>query len=182
MLASVERSEALRLLKIEHNSVRALIAELTAEEMTLPDTIRHGLYADQECSFKDLLAHLICYEDYALQAIESWQQGEKHWIIDTMNNYRESVKIHYSGIADRAAHSLQDVLDEWQQTQSKLEDTFAGWTDAQWRETAPYATTEPTDLGGMLEPILVAPPRPMYRHLPVHIPDSEVYIRSLRRK
>lgn len=181
MLASVEREEALRLLKIEHDAVRALIAEMTAEEMTEPDTIRHGLYADQACSFKDLLAHLICYEDYALQALEAWWQGEKHWIIDTMDDYRESIKIHYSGIADRAADSLQDVLDEWQDTHATLEATFAQMTDEQWREPAPYATREPTDLGGMLEPILVAPPRPMYRHLPVHIPDPEAYIRSLRR-
>jgi hypothetical protein len=32
----------------------------------------------------------------------------------------------------------------------------------------------------MLEEIIVTPPRPLYRHLPVHIPDSSEYIRSLR--
>ena len=62
MRATVERAEALRLLKIEHQAVEALIAELSDEEMTRGDTIRHGLYYDQECSFKDLLAHLVCYE------------------------------------------------------------------------------------------------------------------------
>lgn len=181
MLASVEREEALRLLKTEHDAVRALIAELTAEEMTIPDTIRYGLYSDQECSFKDLLAHLICYEAYSLEAIEAWQNGKKHWVIDAMDDYRESVKIHYRGIEDRREMSLQEVLDEWQETHSSLEDIFSKMTDEQWRESAPYATSEPTDLGGMLEPILVAPPRPMYRHLPVHVPNPEAYIRSIRR-
>ena len=58
MRATVERSEALRLLRIEHEAVAALVAELTGEEMTRRDTIQHGMYWDQECSFKDLLAHL----------------------------------------------------------------------------------------------------------------------------
>jgi len=180
MLASVEREEALRLLKIEHNSIRALITELTAEEMIKPDTIRYGLYSDQQCSFKDLLAHLICYEAYSLKAIQSWQQGKKHWVIDAMTDYREGVKIHYGGIEDRRSMTLQEVLDEWQETHSALEAIVANLTDDQWHEEAPYTTTEPTNLGGMIEPILVAPPRPMYRHLPVHIPDADAYIRSIR--
>lgn len=180
MLASVERSEALRLLKVEHESVGSLVNALTEEEMIRPDTIQYGMYADQEVSFKDLLAHLITYEAYALEAIEAWKQGNKHPVIDRMADYRESVRIHYDGIAVRADMSLQAVLDEWETTRTRLEETFAAMTDKQWREPAPYATHEPTDLGGMLEPILVAPPRPMYRHLPVHIPNADAYIRSLR--
>ena len=42
MRATVDREEALRLLKIEHQAVAALIAELTDEEMTRRDTIQHG--------------------------------------------------------------------------------------------------------------------------------------------
>ena len=41
-------------------------------------------------------------------------------------------------------------------------------------------SADDSDLGGMIEDILVLPPRPMYRHLPVHIPDAARYIRSLR--
>jgi len=32
----------------------------------------------------------------------------------------------------------------------------------------------------MIEGVMVLPPRPMYRHLPVHIPDAKQYIHSLR--
>jgi hypothetical protein len=181
MLASVERDEALRLLKREHDSVRELIEALTDEEMTRPDTIQYGLYPDQELSFKDLLAHLITYEAYALEAIEAWQRGEEHWIIEAMRSPSRSVEIHYSGIEDRRRLSLREMLAEWEETHSALEEVIARMTDEQWRAPAPYPVAEPTDFGGMLEPILVAPPRPMYRHLPVHIPDPGAYIRSLRR-
>ena len=53
-------------------------------------------------------------------------------------------------------------------------------TDDDWRRAPSFAMPEPTDLGGMIEGIMVLPPRPMYRHLPVHIPDAGQYIRSLR--
>lgn len=181
MLASVDRTEALRLVKIEHAAVQAIIDELTDEEMTRPDTIRHGLYADQQCAFKDLLAHLICYEVYTVEAIDDWNMKAQHWVIDAMQDPREGQKIHYGGIADRAHLTLQEQLDEYQQVGTQFENKLAELTDAQWREEAFYPANTPTDLGGMIERIIVAPPRPMYRHLPVHVPDVERYIASLRR-
>ena len=180
MQATVSRQIALRELNVEHAAVRQLIGTLTDEEMTRPDTIQYGLYADQKLTFKDLLAHLITYEAYALEAIQAWIRGEKHWSIEAMLSPSTSRKIHYSGIEQRSRHLLQQVLDEWERTQSALTDTISNLTDDQWHDPAPYPTTTPTNLGGILEIILVAPPRPVYRHLPVHIPDSDAYIRSLR--
>lgn len=180
MRATVERAEALRLLKIEHQEVEALIAELSDEEMTRGDTIRHGLYYDQECSFKDLLAHLICYEVYTVEALREWGAGQKHWAIDAVKHPRRSREIHYSGIAERAQLSLQEQLEAYRQTSQALETAIAELSDANWKSAAPYADPQGTDLGGMIEGILVLPPRPMYRHLPVHVPDARAYIRSLR--
>jgi len=178
MLASVDRTEALQLLKIEHEAVTALIDTLTDEEMTRPDTIRYGLYPDQHLAFKDLLAHLICYEAYTLEAIKDWKLKTQHWIIDGIEN--EGRKIHYGGIADRAHLSLQEQLAEVRQVYADLEAMFATLTDAEWHEEAFYPAKNPTNLGGMIERIVVAPPRPMYRHLPVHIPDTDAYIKRLR--
>jgi hypothetical protein len=180
MLATVNREVALRELEIEHNAVRALIEELTQAEMTRPDTIRYGLYADQELSFQDLLAHLITYEMFSVEAIDSWKHGEKHWSVEAMQSPAGSKRIHYAGIEDRREMSLDAVLDQWEDTQAALMEAIRGLTDDEWRGAALYPAAVPTDLGGILEVILVAPPRPVYRHLPVHIPDERAYVRSLR--
>lgn len=180
MRASVDKARALELLEVEHAAVQALIDELSDEEMTRPDTIEYGLYAGQECSFKDLLAHLLTYEAYAIEAIDSWKRGEKHWISDAMRDPVRSRKVHFEGIDCRRENTLSDTLDEWTRTQAGLKQAMRALTDDEWYSPAPYSTAEATDLGGMLEAILVAPPRPMYRHLPVHIPDSAAYVRGLR--
>lgn len=180
MLATVDPQTALRLLGVEHAAVREVIAVLTDEEMLYPDTIRYGLYPEQKLSFKDLLAHLITYEAYSLECVAEWRQGRKHPILDTLATAEGSRSVHFGGIAARADKSLAAVLDEWEQTQASLEQMFAKFNEEEWRSPAPYPTDEPTDLGGMLEEILVSPPRPMYRHLPVHVPDSQAYIASLR--
>jgi hypothetical protein len=180
MLASVDRTVALTNLESEHAAVRALINTLTDAEMTRPDTIEYGLYADQELSFKDLLAHLITYEAYALEAIAAWGRGEAHWIVAAMLSPAGGRQVHYGGIAARAQRSLAEVLAEWERTQAGLMDALRGLSDDDWRGRAPYPTDRPTDLGGILAIILVAPPRPVYRHLPVHIPDAEAYVRGLR--
>ena len=180
MRATVEREEALRLLQIEHQAVAALIDELTDEEMTRRDTIQYGMYYDQECSFKDLLAHIICYEVYTVEAIREWRNGRAHWAIEAVNDPRRGREIHYGGIADRAHLSLAEQLDEYRAVSEALEREIGAMSEADWRGAPSFKTTEATDLGGMIEGIMVLPPRPMYRHLPVHVPNAEQYIRSLR--
>ena len=50
MRATVTPQRAAQLLQVEHDSVRELIDELQPDEMTRPDTVHHGFFADQHCS------------------------------------------------------------------------------------------------------------------------------------
>jgi DinB superfamily len=180
MLATINRETALSQLDIEHDAVRELIEMLTEEEMIRPDTIKYGLYWDQHLSFKDLMAHLLTYEDLSVGAIEAWQSGERHRAIDEMQSKLSSRRIHYSGIEDRRGMLLSELLEEWERTQANLMNNLRSLSDKDWHCTAPFPTPIPLDLGGVLEIVLVAPPRPPYRHLPVHIPDVHAYIQTLR--
>ena len=180
MKATVTPQRAAQLLQVEHDSVRELIDELDADEMTRPDTVHHGFFADQLCSFKDLLAHLTVYESLALEALQAWQRGERHPVSDIMRSPARSLELHYGGISARSGHSLAQVLDEWERIQAGLVDAIAAFSEEEWRSPPSWPTREALDLGGMLEEIIVTPPRPLYRHLPVHVPDSAAYIRSLR--
>lgn len=180
MKATTGPQRALELLRVEHAAVRELIDALDDGQMTRPDTIRHGMYADQRLSFKDLLAHLICYEALALEAMAAWRRGERHEAVDIMRSPARSHALHYSGIAERSDRSLAQVLDEWQRCHAGLESAIAALDEDAWRADAPWPEREPLDLGGMVEEIIVTPPRPFYRHLPVHVPDSAAYIQSLR--
>src|SRR4029078_758480 len=112
MLATLSRDTALEQLDIEHQAVRALIDTLTDEEMTRHDTIRYGLYSDQKLSFKDLLAHLITYEAYTLEAVDAWKRGEEYFAIEAMQHENTSRKIHYGGIEDRRGQTLAQTISE----------------------------------------------------------------------
>ncbi|MEO8394417.1 MAG: DinB family protein [Chloroflexota bacterium] len=180
MLATISRDKALRELAIEYMAVRAMLDELTDEEMTRPNTIEYGLYSGQELSFKDLLAHLTTYEVLTLEAIDAWKRGKKHPSIDEMRSPPDQYRIHHAGIEDRRHLSLEDMVDQSISTQSTLTATLTQLSDRDWHTSAPFATATPLNLGGVIEIILVAPPRPPYRHLPVHIPDTTAYIRKLR--
>lgn len=179
MRATVSRPIALRELAVEHAAVRALTDALTPEEMLLPDTVEYGLYSDQHLSFKDLLAHLVTYEAMTVAMMAAWARGIKHPGIEAMRDYRESVRIHYGGIAERRDLPLPQVLDEAETTRTALMQAIRDTSDEAWH--APFPTEPGLDLGGAVEIILVAPPRPPYRHLPVHVPDCDAYIRKLKR-
>ncbi len=180
MKATKTREFALRELTKEHEAVRSLIHALTEEEMTRPDTIEHGLYSDQELSFKDLLAHLTTYEAYTLEALVEWGDRRKHWIIDGIRTGSKDVEVHYQGIAVRRPYTLEKMLDEWDTTQATLTSAVRDLTETDWQLSAPFENSYPLDLGGMIEIILCTPPRPPYRHLPVHVPDAAAYVRKLR--
>lgn len=181
MKATCGPQRAVELLRVEHDSVRALIDELTDEEMLRPDTV-NGLFADLP-SFKDLLAHLTTYEALALKSLHAWQRGERHPVSDVLDALRSpsrSVELHTGGIMARRDHSLAQVLEEWEHFQAAIVEAIAALDEDAWRSPPPWPTREAIDLGGMLEEIIVAPPRPLYRHLPVHVPNSAAYVRSLR--
>ncbi len=178
MLASVTREEALALLRTEHAEIRRIIDALTDEQMVQPDTVRHGLYPGESYAFKDLLSHLCHYEQLALAMVDAWHIGEIH--TESERVWTDGYNVHMESSAKRAHYALDEMLNEWDETQAALEAAFDEMSDAEWRAVAPYPTDEPTDLGGVLEKIIVAPPRPLYRHLPVHIPDPAAYIKRLR--
>ena len=96
-------------------------------------------------------------------------------LISTLN-----FRVHYDGIDSRRDIPLPEILDQWESTQAELMRTLNELSDDDWRSPAPYETDEPTDLGGMIETILVQPPRPLYRHLPVHVPNVGAYVRRLK--
>lgn len=177
MRASLDPQTALRLLREEHAAVRELIDTLSADEMTRPDTVRYGLYPGQHYSFKDLLAHLHAYEVHALDALAAWRRGEKHSIVDRVRSQGRAV--HFASTADYEHLSLDEMIAAYNDTADALETVYETMDADEWAQPAPYGDPH-TTLGGMLETIVVAPPRPMYRHLPVHIPDAARYVRRLR--
>lgn len=174
------RDTAWRELDIEHEAVSGLINALTDEQMTRPDTIEYGLYAGQELSFKDLLAHLICYEELTLAAYADWQAGRQHPCIEGFRTGRDDVRVHFEGIAVRRPHSLEQVLSDWERISTALVTTIHGMSDAEWVSPPPFDYPYSLDVSGLFELILCMPPRPPYRHLPVHIPDTDAYLRRLR--
>ena len=55
-----------------------------------------------------------------------------------------------------------------------------GSLQADWMMPPPFENSYPLDLGGVIEMILCMPPRPPYRHLPVHVPNPQQYIWKLK--
>ncbi len=183
MLATVSLENARALLNTEHQDVKSLLDALTPEEMTRPDTIRHGLFWGQHWSFKDLLAHLTTYEALAVEAYHAWLRGERHACLNQVQTAQGSEDIHNGGVADRRHLSLQAMIDQWHENQRALTAVLEQLTEEEWQSPAPFATTDdhPYDLGGVFEAI-IAPVtrRPIYRHLPVHIPEHAEYLHQMR--
>ncbi len=176
MKATTNAQTALDLLRQEHRATQALIDQLTDAQMTAPDTIRYGLYPDDCWSFRDLLAHMTAYERHALDAVEAFENGEHHPILNRV--LTQGYAVHTASVADRAEMSLSETITEYQDNAAALESLIADASPDQWQAVAPFAAD--TDYGGVIEQLLVLPPRPLYRHLPVHIPNPDAYLRQMR--
>jgi hypothetical protein len=181
MLATLDRHAALETLADEHFAVRAFLNALSDEEQARPNTIRLGLYPEQQMSIKDLMAHLITWELIALDNLAEWQRGEKPSMTDpARSTYEAGRQINFEGIAKRYALTPAEVRDELYATQDRLRTAIESLSDTAWTETAPYPTDDEIDLGGLLEEILTAPGKPRFAHFSVHVPDAAQFLATLR--
>jgi hypothetical protein len=154
------RRATLRILREERARTQELLDRLSRRRLTAP-----GLGGGQ-WSPKDLIGHLASWEEYALDALDAWDRGERApidllWSIGTNAINRQNVE-------RKAAWPLARVRRESERTFAELLDAIASLTDARWR--GPVSSRGRRPLGARLGSILGGPAGP-FRHDTSHQPS-----------
>jgi hypothetical protein len=123
------RREAVRLLERQRSETLALVDRLPRKALTTP-----GL-GGGEWSPKDLLGHLASWEEYALDALDAWDRGERA-PIDALAWSVSTARINRQNVERKAAWSLSKVRRESERTFAELVAAIEAMPDARWRGPA----------------------------------------------
>lgn len=142
------RREAIRILERERARTEELLDALPRAAFT-----RTGL-GGGTWSPKDLIGHLATWEEFALDALAAWEQGERAPIDDLAYTVPTS-KINDQAVRRKAGWSLAKVRRESERTHRELLEAVGTMSDARWR--GPVTVRGRSQLGKRLGAILGGP-------------------------
>jgi len=161
MDALVTKPVLLDRLHQEYTRFHSCLAQLTAEQMNVPHTIR-------DWSVKDLIAHLIAHEQRALHEVRAAVWGQRVDIDHAANN-----TFNAGAAAATRPYPIEAVLEAWQRSFDEVVAEVTALPDVYFHESHPITNILDDTIDGTLA-------NNTYAHYCEHIPDIEQAIRHFQ--
>ena len=140
------------------------------------DLVRRGTIGGGDWSAKDLVGHVTCWEEIALEAVDATRAGRTPWVVAAP---KDADGINADAIAERADRPLDRIRSEGEEVHARLCATIEAMTDDEWRAPAAVERGREQHLWALLGAILGAPRRP-FGHAFAHLDDAEAFARRAR--
>lgn len=161
-------SEAVDVLESGHETLMALVAELSPERGSEPRALGGG-----DWSVKDLIGHVETWEQVALDSLEDFRSGAPARIGQIVTG-RESLDTFNLGEVRRKAESQwTDALHSYQETHRRLVGELRAMSDEEWN--APIPDRPEGSLGDGLGSNTGAPGKP-FGHVFAHLDDLKAFV------
>lgn len=165
------RRQAVALLERGRTGTEALLGRVPREHLSTT-----GL-GGGEWAPRDLIGHLASWEEFALEAVDAWEHGERAEI-DRLWFTVSTRRINAGNVERKARWPLARVIRESARTHEELLEVIRSMGDARWRTPATARARKP--LGARIGGILGGPKGP-FRHDEAHHPSIEAFLDALGR-
>jgi hypothetical protein len=162
----ISRVEAIAILEDQRAVTLELLARLPARARTTP-----GL-GGGEWSPKDLLGHLESWQEYALEALDAWQEGHGP-AIDAVIWSTSTTALNREAVARKAGRRATDQRRRTEATHDRLMARLEAFGDARWRR--PGTVRGRTAAGARLGDLLGGPGGP-FRHAEAHLRQLRPFV------
>jgi hypothetical protein len=160
------RRRAIRILEDGHSAVGELLDSLPARALSRPG-LGGGTWSP-----KDLVGHLESWEEYAIEALDAWDQGMGVPIDRELWSKGTSV-VNAEAVARKASRSAARMLRHAERTHSELIRRLEATSDARWR--APGTPRARRPVGARLGSILGGPTGD-FMHAEAHLKDLRAFV------
>lgn len=160
------RAQALKIIEDGHREIRALVAQLPGRAVTTP-----GL-GGGEWSPKDLLGHLASWEERAVEALRSWDEGHGPGFEKELWS-KSTAQINREGVEAKAKLSTPEIVRRADATHAELVSRIRAMSDARWRRPGTPRARKPVGerVGGIL-----SGPGGDFRHADAHLKDLRAFV------
>ena len=125
-----------------------------------------------EWSPKDLLGHLESWQEYALEALDAWQEGHGP-AIDAVIWSTSTTVLNHEAVAGKSARRAADQRRRAEATHHRLMGRLEAFGDARWRR--PGTARGRTAAGARLGDLLGGPAGP-FRHAEAHLRQLRPFV------
>lgn len=126
---------------------------------------------------KDLLGHLESWQEYALEALDAWDEGHGP-AIDAVIWSTSTSALNRDAVAGKGRRRAADQRRRSEATHARLIARLQGLSDARWRR--PGTPRGRTPVGARLGDFLGGPAGP-FRHAEAHLPQLRAFVAERER-
>jgi hypothetical protein len=161
--------EATRRLRADHELLLGRIADLTEPALTADHVLDSGPLGDFCESLRDLVAHVLMWDEINLAVLSEARAGRAHWSLDARWTTPEAGRSLNRGGVEAGRHlPVPLLLHRFRSVGDAMLAEFDGCGEQDWTGTGP----EPVlgdGIGALAQEIWTVPGRPAFWHAAIHL-------------
>ena len=168
------RDDAVRLLEDQHAELAALLAELDEDAFA-----RRGTMGGGEWSAKDLAAHMVIWEELAIEVMDAFGRGERPPVEDRFTEPGNGDRVNAEGVERFLDTPAPDVLARFEDMHRRVVAAIGSTSDEAWTAEYPFDPDDRT-LGDRIGSLLGSDDG-AFTHASAHLPDLRAYVAVISR-
>jgi mycothiol maleylpyruvate isomerase-like protein len=160
-------AETVRLLTADRDLLLDHVRDRAADELTRPYLVRGGPLGDFCESLRDLVAHVLMWDEINLAVLTEANLGRAHWSLAASWETAEAGReLNRSGVAAGRELPVSLLLHRFTSVSDALLDELGRHDDEAW---ARPAGVRPGSVGELVQYVMTVPGNEPYRHAAIHL-------------
>ncbi|GAA2069834.1 hypothetical protein GCM10009780_00320 [Actinomadura alba] len=162
--------ETVRRTTVDRGLLMDRVAGRPEDELIAPYLVRGGPLGDFCESLRDLVAHVLMWDEISLAVLTEARHGRAHWsLAERWEEPEVGASLNVSGVAAGRELPVDLLLDRFTVVRDALLDELSRYDGERW--SAPIETEEPRaeSIGALAQHVMTIPRHEPYWHAAIHL-------------
>jgi hypothetical protein len=147
-----------------------LMSAVEENDLVAPYTVRGGPLGDSCESLRDLVAHVLMWDEINLAVLAEAHRGRSHWSLDPGWETPEAGRsLNLAGVLAGREVPVELLLHRFTAVRDALVAELSGYADDQWAEPLPIEHPEAASVGALAQYVMTVPGNAPYWHAAIHL-------------
>lgn len=164
--------ETIRRRSVDHGLLAERVVACPPEELTAAYLVQGGPMGDFCDSLKDLVAHVLMWDEINLAVLTEARLGRPHWSLEPRWEQPDSgLMLNRSGVAAGREMPIELLFHRFTAVHEALTAELAGYDEQTWTAPlpAPVSGAKPDSMGALAQYVMTVPGNAPYWHAALHL-------------
>ena len=161
---------AVRRIRLDRAMLTGRVEEQTPEQLALPYQVAGGPIGDFCESLRDLVAHVLMWDEVSLAVLTEARAGRMHWSLDpAWESAAAGSMLNRAGVLSGRLVPVDLLLHRFAIVRDSLLDELSRYEDEQWRARTALGHPRVSSVGALAEYVMTVPGSAAYWHAAIHL-------------